>query len=340
MRVALAILASATGIASFANADTLSGGTYVLRRATITRGGARSAGGAYALLGTIGQPAPGRASGGSYALSGGVQVALGSAPPPPASCGNGTLEPGFGEECDLGTANGTPSSCCSASCRFEDQANVCRPAAGPCDLAERCSGTSDTCSPFDAKSTSQCSVATDNCLQNSFCDGIGDGCPAQPFNNGALCSDNDDCTVTDTCAAGTCSPGNRVCDVSVPNGAFTVSLKGSNRTRALVVTCTSQSAATCDAEVVVPDTAGAIATPGARRDEVEAGEVLTKPLGKAKKVLAGHLAKLKLFLSKSGLTRLKGLQVGAQIRVVVRARVKNDQGIRGVTRFADLRRKK
>lgn len=61
----------------------------------------------------------------------------------PAPCGNGTLD--AGEQCDLGPGNGSPSSCCTATCQLRASAAVCRPAAGPCDVAEACTGAGAAC---------------------------------------------------------------------------------------------------------------------------------------------------------------------------------------------------
>ncbi len=58
-------------------------------------------------------------------------------------CGNGILEPP--EQCDQGAANGTSGSCCAATCQFLPAGQVCRPGAGPCDVAESCLGSSATC---------------------------------------------------------------------------------------------------------------------------------------------------------------------------------------------------
>src|SRR2546427_275759 len=91
-------------------------------------------------------------------------------------CGDGTLDPG--EQCDDG--NNLNGDCCSASCQFEAAGTVCRPAAGQCDVAETCTGTSATCPP------------------NGF----------QP--DGTACNDGDACTQTDTCQSGTCVGSNPV----------------------------------------------------------------------------------------------------------------------------------
>src|SRR5262249_20342164 len=62
---------------------------------------------------------------------------------------------------------------------------VCRPAAGACDVAETCTGTSTTC-PADAKSTAVCRPATGDCDAAETCDGVSNDCPAdalQPANH-------------------------------------------------------------------------------------------------------------------------------------------------------------
>jgi hypothetical protein len=56
-------------------------------------------------------------------------------------CGNGILEEG--EDCE------SPfDDCChSGTCTFEGPGSTCRPSAGPCDLVEMCSGTTESCPP-------------------------------------------------------------------------------------------------------------------------------------------------------------------------------------------------
>lgn len=60
-------------------------------------------------------------------------------------CGDGILQPG--EDCDPGP--GTTAGCCDATCHFVAAGTTCRAAAGPCDVAEVCSGTDSAC-PADA----------------------------------------------------------------------------------------------------------------------------------------------------------------------------------------------
>src|SRR5207249_733609 len=126
-----------------------------------------------------------------------------------ACCGNGIVDPG--EDCDDG--NQLNGDCCSSNCKFEPPTTVCRPAAGPCDVAELCTGTSGQCPadtlkpstfkcrpaagpcdaaerctgtdaacPADAKKTSDvCRPATGPCDVDERCDGTHDGCPADGF---------------------------------------------------------------------------------------------------------------------------------------------------------------
>src|SRR5262249_36439978 len=83
---------------------------------------------------------------------------IGQAPPPPydvtldnsgtvtatiSVCGNGVTE--AGEQCDSGSSNGSAISCCTSSCTFKTSASTCRPAAGACDIAETCTGSSGVC---------------------------------------------------------------------------------------------------------------------------------------------------------------------------------------------------
>src|SRR5258706_6571949 len=64
-------------------------------------------------------------------------------------CGDGTVD--VGEDCDDGGV--IAGDCCSPTCLFEPASTVCRAAAGVCDPAEFCTGTSGTC-PADALASS------------------------------------------------------------------------------------------------------------------------------------------------------------------------------------------
>src|SRR2546426_1809021 len=114
-----------------------------------------------------------------------------------SACGDGTLDPG--EQCDDG--NNLNSDCCSARCTIEPAGTVCRPAAGVCDVAEACDGTSPTC-PADVflSAATQCRAAAGECDVAEFCPGNGATCPAdgkQP--GGTACTDDGNPGTADTC---------------------------------------------------------------------------------------------------------------------------------------------
>ena len=97
----------------------------------------------------------------------------------PVVCGDGVV--GSGEACDLGSGvNGTSGACCTASCQFRAGGQTCRPAAGDCDTAESCTGSSPTC-PADAKSSAQCRASAGICDVAESCDGVSNSCPTDQF---------------------------------------------------------------------------------------------------------------------------------------------------------------
>ncbi len=145
-------------------------------------------------------------------------------------CGDGILQSGapFSEQCDLGAANGTAGSCCTASCSFASSATVCRAAAGPCDAAESCTGSSATC-PADTKRTDECRAAAGECDVAEFCDGVSNVCPADAVRPSTfecrpaadVCDVAELCTGADVAcppdgfapATQVCRPAAGVCDV-------------------------------------------------------------------------------------------------------------------------------
>src|SRR5216117_4102244 len=142
-----------------------------------------------------------------------------------STCGDGTLDPG--EQCDDG--NNLNADCCSASCTIEPAGTVCRPAAGVCDVAETCNGTSPTC-PADVfvSAATQCRAAVGECDVAELCPGNGANCPAdakQP--SGTACTDDGNPCTADTCdgtndacqhpagnAGAVCRASVGVCDVA------------------------------------------------------------------------------------------------------------------------------
>src|SRR5207237_10591541 len=73
----------------------------------------------------------------------------------------------------------------------------CRPAAGPCDDAERCDGVHDDCPADDFKpATTVCRPAAGVCDADDFCTGTAADCPA------------------DAKSTVVCRPAARPCDVA------------------------------------------------------------------------------------------------------------------------------
>src|SRR5262245_18165652 len=100
-----------------------------------------------------------------------------------ACCGDGVIEPG--EQCDDGnTDNG---DCCSATCQFEPAGTTCRPAAGLCDLAEVCTGSSPTCPAQVLRAANtECRPAAGPCDVAEVCTGTSPACPDDAFKSSAV----------------------------------------------------------------------------------------------------------------------------------------------------------
>ena len=104
---------------------------------------------------------------------------------------------------------------------------TCRAAAGPCDVAETCTGTSTAC-PADVKSTAPCRAAAGDCDAAERCDGISNVCPPDlPAPSGTACrASAGDCDVAEVCdgtskscpadakRTGVCRPATGSCDVA------------------------------------------------------------------------------------------------------------------------------
>lgn len=88
-----------------------------------------------------------------------------------STCGDGVTT--GGEQCDLGAANGAPDACCNADCTLRSAAYTCRPASGPCDVPESCTGSDPACPP-DAFATAGAPCNDDaNLCTADLCDGSG-----------------------------------------------------------------------------------------------------------------------------------------------------------------------
>ncbi len=138
----------------------------------------------------------------------GDSVAAVSIPCEPG-CGNGIVE--AGEQCDLGSNNGQPGFCCTATCQFAPNTTLCRAAAGVCDVAEYCTGSSSTCpeNKFASYGTS-CPDDNNQCT-NDICNGSGQ-CIHPSKEDGTACNDENLCTESDQCVNGQCKGTPKNCD--------------------------------------------------------------------------------------------------------------------------------
>jgi hypothetical protein len=95
------------------------------------------------------------------------------------SCSNGTCVGGPPPDCDDGNVCTVDSCNPSTGCVSTpgNAGTVCRAAAGVCDVAETCTGTSAAC-PDDAKSTAVCRPSAGPCDAAESCDGASNDCPA------------------------------------------------------------------------------------------------------------------------------------------------------------------
>ena len=139
-------------------------------------------------------------------------------------CGDGVLDPG--EECDDG--NLQDGDCCSSTCRFEPATTLCRPAAGPCDVADFCTGASGSCPDQLEPPTFECRGTLGACDRAEFCTGTDAACPADALEpSTTVCRPAaGPCDVAETCtgtgpscpadqkSTGICRPAAGGCDVA------------------------------------------------------------------------------------------------------------------------------
>jgi hypothetical protein len=92
----------------------------------------------------------------------------------------------------------------SAVCPDAKRPNTfpCRPAAGECDVEERCDGVNDSCPAIDGKKPSSSGCTDDgNPCTTDACDGMSNSCQHPPGNAGTQCRpSNGDCDLADTCS--------------------------------------------------------------------------------------------------------------------------------------------
>jgi hypothetical protein len=102
--------------------------------------------------------------------------------------------------------SGVSNTCMDA---FRPATFTCREQTGQCDVAEQCTGGSGEC-PADAVAPEGmvCGASLDQCDAVDLCNGTDKTCPDLKAAEGTPCSDDDICTVGDTCdGSGTCEAG-------------------------------------------------------------------------------------------------------------------------------------
>src|SRR5205814_116496 len=102
--------------------------------------------------------------------------------------------------CDVAeTCSGSSATCPADS--FRSAGTVCRASAGPCDVAETCTGSSATCPADSFQSGTVCRASTSPCDVAETCTGSGADCPADSFQSaGTPCrASAGPCDVAETC---------------------------------------------------------------------------------------------------------------------------------------------
>jgi hypothetical protein len=147
-------------------------------------GGAADVGGSAGASGAFGVGGAAAASGASGTPAAGGTAAMSGAGGPSGDSGSGNATPACVVAADCDDGNPCTVDLCDAagtcSSAPGNPGAVCRPAAGPCDIADKCTGTSVAC-PADAV-----------------------------ISNGTACDDSNASTCNDVCTAGTCG-GSKSC---------------------------------------------------------------------------------------------------------------------------------
>ncbi|HLK13067.1 MAG TPA: hypothetical protein VKW76_16950 [Candidatus Binatia bacterium] len=116
----------------------------------------------------------------------------------PAVCGDGIVE--AGEQCDDGAANGTINSCCTATCTFQPAGTNCADDGNPCTV-DQCNGTSDVCQHVAGNAGAVCRLAAGPCDTAGICTGTSPTCPADVYKPaGTVCRPAvGTCDIAETC---------------------------------------------------------------------------------------------------------------------------------------------
>jgi hypothetical protein len=187
-----------------------------------------------------------------------------------SNCGNSVID--AGETCDQGAGNGSSTSCCTSLCQLRTMGDVCRPAAGFCDLFEVCDGVSGACPPdgFEPPFI-VCRAASGVCDAAENCTGSGPNCAAdgvQPGGTPCRLGSGDLCDPTETCNGVA-----KTCPSDVVSSAGTPCRPGSGDACDATETCTGTPGAACPADDA-PGNAGNLCRPGSG-DSCDAAETCT-----------------------------------------------------------------
>lgn len=108
------------------------------------------------------------------------------------------------EQCTGSGANCPPDG-------VKPNTTLCRAAAGVCDAADFCDGSSKFCSA-DGKSTAVCRAAADACDVAESCNGSSNACPSDAKQlDGTPCPDAQFCNGIEICQMGMCTAGTDPC---------------------------------------------------------------------------------------------------------------------------------
>jgi len=100
-------------------------------------------------------------------------------------------------DCDLAESCTGSSASCPADA-FKPSSVQCRATQGPCDLAESCTGSDPVCPP-DRKSHAVCRPAIGDCDLVESCDGVSDDCPPDAKSTGVCRPAAGACDIVETC---------------------------------------------------------------------------------------------------------------------------------------------
>jgi hypothetical protein len=150
--------------------------------------------------------------------------------------------------CDIAESCDGSSTTCPADTR-QPSGFTCRAAAGVCDVAESCDGSSATC-PADALQPIGvvCRAAGGTCDVAEVCTGLLATCPPDVVApDGTPCNDTDVCTAPDTCQSGECTgtPDPTLCTTTTTSST-TTTIAGPSTT---TITSTTSSSTTSTTEL-------------------------------------------------------------------------------------------